>query len=113
MPSVEEAVRSYARTPFPDPGLTVVHLLLYGFDMAEPSLEDARDWASHFGLKESDGHVVLIGSPSTFGNRTRAMIPGFQLVDRDFVLRYDAAGHSPPHDLWRELLPALPSLLEN
>lgn len=111
MPSVEEALRSYAKTAFPAPGLKVVHLLLFGFDMAAPSLEDARDWASHFGLRESDGHVVLIGSPTTFGDRTRSMVPGFQLVDRDFVLRHDAAGHNPPDDLWRDLLPALPSLL--
>jgi hypothetical protein len=39
------------------------------------------------------------------------MIPGFQLIDRDFVLRYDASGHRPRHDLWRELMPAIPRLI--
>jgi hypothetical protein len=40
------------------------------------------------------------------------MIPGFQLIDADFVLRFDASGHHPKHDLWRELLPAVPSLID-
>ena len=39
------------------------------------------------------------------------MIPGFQLIDREFVLRYDGTGHRPRHDIWRELMPAIPSLL--
>ena len=33
------------------------------------------------------------------------MVPGFQLVDRRFVLRWDATGHSPRHNLYTELLP--------
>ena len=33
------------------------------------------------------------------------------IPNKDFVLRYDASGHHPRHDIWRELMPALPSLL--
>ncbi len=39
------------------------------------------------------------------------LIPGFQLIDRDFVLRYDASGHHPRDSLWDDLLPAIPRLL--
>jgi len=39
------------------------------------------------------------------------VIPGFQLVDRDFILRSDATGHRPANDLWKHLLPMVPQLL--
>jgi hypothetical protein len=40
------------------------------------------------------------------------MIPGFQLVDRAFILRADATGHTPTHNLWEDLLPMLGLALE-
>ena len=60
---------------------------------------------------ETENTVVLVGEDYLIGPASYRMIPGFQLIDRDFVLRYDATGHRPRHDIWRELMPALPSLL--
>lgn len=111
MPSLDEAAERYGQVSLDDPDLVVVHLLLYGFDMQAPSLADARAWAEHYGLDQRANHVLLVGDPRLLNARTKAMIPGLQLVDRDFVLRYDAAGARAPHDLWRELWPALGGLL--
>ncbi|MFT5051225.1 MAG: hypothetical protein ACI8QZ_002635 [Chlamydiales bacterium] len=56
--------------------------------------------------------MVLVGDPGFIGPKTFRMIPGLQLVDRDFVLRYDAAGGQAPDDMWTELLPAIGERLE-
>ena len=40
------------------------------------------------------------------------MIPGLQLVDQDFTLRYNSTGRTNQrHDLYRELLPGVRALL--
>ncbi len=41
------------------------------------------------------------------------MIPGFQLIDPEFVLRADSTGHHPKHDLFTELLPRLGEMVRN
>ena len=113
LPSVEEALRDYAGgASLSDDRLMLVHLLLYEPGrQGPPSVEAARQWAEHFGLVESDDTIVLVGEDYLIGPASYRMIPGFHLIDRDFVLRYDATGHRPRHDIWRELMPAIPSLL--
>jgi len=113
LPSVEEILAQYAGgTSLADDRLVLVHLLLYEPGRkGPPSVETGRLWAEHFGFEESENTTVLVGENYLIGPASYNMIPGFQLIDRDFVLRYDASGHRPRHDLWRELMPALPSLL--
>ena len=94
------------------PELVYLQLLLFDTQTTIPTLEDAQAWVEHFRL---DGHfnlVVLVGDERFHNRETSNMIPGFQLVDRDFILRADATGHSPKHDLWRFLLPLLGDLVQ-
>jgi hypothetical protein len=72
----------------------------------------AQLWAKHFGIQESENMLILVGEPYLIGPASFNMIPGFQLIDADFVLRFDSSGHHPKHDLWRELLPAVSSLVQ-
>lgn len=111
MPTNDEAAEAYGHVSLDDPDIVFVHLLLYGFDRKAPSVADAREWAEHYGLDRRENHVVLVGDPRMLGPATLGMIPGLQLVDRDFVLRFDSAGARPPHDLWTELWPAVAGLL--
>ena len=111
MPSNDEAARDYGGVSLDDPEIVFVHLLLYGHDMEVPSLADAREWAEHYGIAERPNHVVLVGDGRMLGRETRAMIPGLQLIDRDFVLRYDSTGQTPEHDMWTELWPAVAGFL--
>ncbi len=90
-----------------DEDVVFVQLLLYGKSMTSPSQQEVAAWAEHFQLDRSADEIVLRGDPAMLGAATYAMIPGFHLIDRDFVLRYDASGHQPNHDLYRDLLPAL------
>jgi len=111
MPSLDQAAESYGGVSLDEDGLVVVHLLLYGFDMQAPSVDDAREWAEHYGIDERPNHVVLVGDPRMLGSASFRMIPGLQVVDREFVLRYDSAGRNAPHDMWTELWPNLAGVL--
>lgn len=111
VPSIEKLLERKAKgVKLTDPDLVLIHLVLYDYEMQAPDVQDARDWAQHFGLSPKEAKVVVprydLRSPTTYN-----LIPGFHLIDRDFILRYDAAGHNPRDDLWSELLPAIPRLL--
>lgn len=114
LPSVEEILDRYAGgTSLNDGRLVIVHLLLYAPGRkGPPSVEIARLWAEHFGLEENDDSTVLVGEDYLVGPASYGMIPGFQLVDSDFILRYDATGHHPKHNMWTELMPAIPAMLQ-
>ena len=112
MPSMDDAARNYGGVSLDDDRLVFVHLLLYGFDMGAPSVAEAREWAEHYGLDERSNHLVLTGDASLVCDESFGMIPGLQVVDRNFVLRYDGAGRRAPHDLWTEVWPGVAELLE-
>lgn len=91
--------------------LVFVQLLLYNKRMEAPSLEEVKAWADHFHFTTAHRQYVLGGTPALVNSASYAMIPGFQLVDKDFILRADSTGHSPKDDLFQTLLPMLPQLL--
>jgi hypothetical protein len=106
--SIHDYAAQYGRVKLgQDEDVVFVQLLLYGNSMTSPTQQEVAAWAEHFHLHRASGEIVLRGDPSMLGPATHAMIPGFHLIDRDFVLRYDSSGHQPRHDLYRDLLPAL------
>ena len=94
-----------------DERLVFVQLLLYDRDMKAPSPETGRAWAEHFGMDRSKNHVVLVGEENLLGSASYDMIPGFHLIDKNFILRVDATG-SRQKDIWTALLPKVRTLLE-
>ena len=106
--SIEEYLHD-AGVDLDDDRIVFVQLLLYGMDMKAPSPDDAKAWAAHFGL---DGAVVLVGTPEMIGPAAFNLIPGFQLVDRKFVLRSDSTGHAPKDNLYETLIPMIGTLLD-
>lgn len=111
MPALDDAARDYGGVSLDDPDIVVVHLLLYGPGLDAPTVDEARRWAEHYRLDGRPGHVVLVGDARMHSPATYAMVPGLQVVDRSFRLRYDGAGSSARHDLWREVLPGLRGVL--
>ena len=114
LPSIDQMLKQYAGgTSLADDRIALVHLLLYrpGRD-GPPDVQMAQLWAKHFEIEASENMLILVGEPYLIGTASFNMIPGFQLIDADFVLRFDSSGHHPTHDLWRELLPAIPSLVK-
>jgi len=113
LPAIDELIPEYARgVTFPNDDIVFVQLLLFNMQMEPPTAEDARAWAAHFHRDAAKHQYVLAGGPALHTQASYVLVPGFQIIDRQFVLRWDATGHAPRHNLYRELLPALPSLLK-
>ena len=91
--------------------IVLVQVLLYDLFMEAPDAEDARVWAEHFGFDENPNVYVVFSQRDLRGRASFRMIPGFQLLDRDSVLRADSTGHRPRHNLYTQLLPMVSELL--
>jgi hypothetical protein len=105
--SIDKYARSYGHFNLDDARVVFVQLLLFNEAMQAPSQAEARAWAEHFAVARHRNRVVLVGTAALASKQTYEMIPGFQLIDRDFVLRRDSSGHQPRHDLYRDLLPTM------
>lgn len=94
-----------------DPRLVRVQLLLYGPALNVPTLAEAQAWAKHFDFGRRPNEVLLIGDKRYINQFSYDMIPGFQLIDKNFVLRCDACGHNPKSNMYTELMPMVRKLL--
>ena len=108
LPSFRDLMRDYARIQFPNREVVVVQLLLYDQKMKPPSLQDAKAWAKHFDLNTRDNEYVLVGKKQ---HQVYELVPGFQLIDRNFRLVSDSTGHRPTNDTYRHTFPALGKLV--
>lgn len=110
--SIETYMRHYAGSDVVGHrDVMMVQLLLYDLYMEAPDAEDCKLWVDHFRLDQRSNFRVAATVEDMRGRASYNLVPGFQLIDRDFVLRYDSSGHRPRHDLFRTLLPAIPTLL--
>ncbi len=109
--SIDEYFQEYTDVSLDDERIVHVHLLLYGPKLGVPTLDEARAWAKHFRTEESANRIVLLGTKELQTRASYDMVPGFQLVDKAFMLRYDSTGHRPRHNLYTELLPAVAMLV--
>ena len=109
--SLTEYVREYGGgITLSDDRIVSIQILFYGpSGHRAPSLSQARDWATHF-QRFSPDTVFLLADQSMVCTETRKMIPGCQLIDREFILRCDA-GNPPREDLFRTLIPMIKTLL--
>ncbi|MCC7527887.1 MAG: hypothetical protein IT342_05155 [Candidatus Melainabacteria bacterium] len=94
-----------------DPRLVRVQLLLYGPSLGVPTLPEAQAWSKHFDFGRRSNEVLLLGDQRYINQHSFNMIPGFQLIDKNFVLRSDACGHNPKSNMYKELIPMVGKLL--
>lgn len=104
-------VRSAGAT-LDDPRIVWVQLVLYNMQMQAPTVDDLKRWVAHFPALRKPNCVVLAGTPEMIGDASYAMIPGVQLIDRQFVLRSDFRGHGGGDDLGGHLLPLVRQLMK-
>ncbi len=110
--SIEKYLSQYARgLEIQNPKIVYVQLILFDMDMKAPSVESVKEWARHYRFGGRQNTYVLAGTPEMVGDVSYDMIPGFHLIDRNFVFRGDSAGHQPKHNLWREVLPSIPVMM--
>ena len=99
-----------------DPRIVYIQMLLFNMQMKTPTPDDVRRWSSHFHRNLSRPPILIAGVPEFLAPRyyqaTYNLIPGFHIIDTRGILRYDAAGDHPRHNLWTEALPAVPGLLK-
>ncbi len=110
--SIEKSFPQYTKgNSLANPQIVFVQLILFNMDMDAPSPQEIRDWAKHFKLAHKPNTYILAGTPDMVRQDSYDMVPGFLLIDKDFVLRADATGPKPKHNLWREVLPSIPLAL--
>lgn len=114
LPSFSRLLEQYAGLDWTaEPDLVYVHLLLYDMTSARaPTLDDAKAWAEHFGVHDEPNALVLVGDERYVNPASYALVPGFQVIDRDFVLRYDGSGHHPVDHPYDVTLAGIPELLD-
>ena len=113
LPSIEVLLEQFgAIGALNSPDVVFAQILFYDLKNGPPSVDDAAAWAEHFGLDKHPNYYVFISPINMQSPKTRRMIPGFQLIDRNFILRYDAAGNSSPDSLYQDLLPNFRTLFE-
>jgi hypothetical protein len=109
--SIENYALQYAGVKLGSDDVVFVQVLLYGKSLSAPTQAEVTGWAEHFQMNHGENKIVLRGDPSMLSRETYEMIPGFQLIDRDFVLRSDSCGHRPQDNLYTDLLPLLRTLV--
>lgn len=95
----------------PDPNLLHIKVLVYGVNGGQATVDDAERWANHFDLKKSDNFIVAVPEKDFRGKETLQMLTGYQLLDRNLVLRVDSAGVAPKHNLRLTLIPLAEKLI--
>ncbi len=96
----------YAKSlKFPSKDIVFIQILLYDMKMRPPQPEDAKKWAEHFNIRKDQNHIVAVSPYDLRSSITYNMIPGFQLIGKDFILRADSTGHHPRHNLYTQLIP--------
>lgn len=110
--SIGVYAQQFGQTRLDDQQVVRVQLLLFNHEMQAPSLIEASAWAEHFRMRRSRNEVVLVGTPSMATRASRDLIPGFQLIDKHFILRADSTGQAPPDNLYTKLLPQIRKLID-
>ncbi len=96
---------------FNDRHVIFIQLLIYNMDMDHPSMKDAINWGRHFRISSKKGHYTAVSLVDLRNQDSFKMIPGFQLIDRNFILRSDSTGHNPKDDLYYRLIPHLDEIM--
>lgn len=95
--------------------IVIINLLLFNMNLKPTDSVDAKAWEEHFGFANSSNHIVLAGSDELLNSAnydaSYKMVPGFHLVDKNFILRSDASGHHPKRNLYTHLIPKITKLL--
>ncbi|MBI2193692.1 MAG: hypothetical protein HYU36_17080 [Planctomycetes bacterium] len=98
-------------TSLKDPRLVYIQILRHNAERERPTLIDLQQWEENFQKPLRENRHVLQGTPAMLKSRIPDHLPAFHLIDRDFILRMDTTGGAASN-LWKDILPALPELLD-
>lgn len=113
---IEEIIKTETRpvgqVDLPHPDIIMVKILIYNENAQQAGPPDAERWAKHFGFSREGGVIVAVPQKNLRDKTTDLLIPGFQLIDKAFLLRVDSAGVNPKNSLIFSLAPLIPTLLQ-
>jgi hypothetical protein len=113
LPPFKELFPSYTDgLQLPHPKIVFIQLLLYDMSLGPPAAKHAEIWAEHFGFKKENNEIDAVSPYDLRGKASYNLIPGFQLIDSNFILRSDSTGHFPRDGLYWTLLPMVRELLK-
>lgn len=93
--------------------INFVQLIIYNLRLEPPIPAELSAWREHFHFDQRKNTSIIAGGGALANGASYRMIPGFLLLDDHLIVRYDATGHHPRHNLYNELLPAIPELLKD
>ena len=94
-------------TEFADSRFQLIQVIYSELDGGSAtSLDDAKQWAWHFGPVLPEETEILFADSSMLSRKMRQMTPCFQLLDQNIVLRCDA-GHPPRKNIFTGLMQLL------
>lgn len=111
--SIHDYAREYGHINLDDPRIVHIQLVLFNHSMEAPAEAEVQAWAKHFQLHASNGDIVLAGTPGMATQASREMIPGFHLIDKNFILRANSTGAEPQDNLYTKLLPMLRQVIKD
>ncbi len=95
----------------PNDSIVELKVIVYGEGGSAGTRDDAQNWAKHFDLKKSDNVIVAVPKKDIRGDVSSKLISGFQLIDKNMLLRVDSSGVEPKHSLAMTLVPLVPKLI--
>lgn len=109
--SIEEYLKQFGKGLRLGEGqLTLVQVIFFNLENRAPTAGDIAVWEKHFGLYRSP-YTVVLGASEDIRRNALELIPGFQLIDSNFYLRFDSTGRHRKHDLFTELIPGARALV--
>lgn len=108
--SLESYLNRHAPGALKSGKLQIVQIVFFNARGEPPSAQELTAWSNHFDLGRRG--IIVLGAPMNVSQTIgRKLVPGFQLVDENFILRADSTGSIPRHHLTEQLLPQIPKLL--
>ena len=95
----------------PHKDIVELKIIIYGAGGGQATRDDAQEWAMRFGLERSKNVIVAVPAKDMRDETTQSLIGGFQLLDKNMILRVDSAGKTPKHNLRLTLAPLVPKLV--
>ena len=84
-----------------------VQIIFYNTSLEAPTPQELTGWRTHFHFDNYSNAFVVSGGEPLRNGESFQRIPGFLLLDKELKVRYESLGHSPRHNLYRDLLPGV------
>ncbi len=109
--SLQDYLHQFGPVDLRDLRLVHVRLVIFNRNGLPPTVEDLQQWETHFRLEGFPNAITLAAKGPIVGPQNRDRVPGFYLVDRQFVVRAESCGVNPKHDFYGFVIPLLHELL--